>query len=136
MIERTFDVDKINSVLKHPDIWSLISDEDHDIDAYVPPLTIDNHYLYSDGIVYILHPCGDDWQIHANVTKESRGDAFEAGQEALKYGFEEIGADRIVAKIPTEYGNVYGFTLKHGFNDEGVIDGKHFLTLRADQWDS
>ncbi len=133
MLSRTFDVNKINSVLKHPDIWPLIADEETDIESFDPPM-VDNHYLYSAGIVYILHPDGDDFQIHANVTKESRQDAFKAGQEALKYGFETIGADRIVAKIPIKYGNVYGFTLKHGFEDEGVVDGEHILTMRADQW--
>ena len=132
MIEPTTNIDKINSILKHPDIWPLISEPDDDIDLFTPPMG-DNHYLYEDGVLFILHPEGDDLEIHANVLPESRGKAKAAAQEALNYGFNVLKTDRIVANIPEKYGNVYGFAKKF-MNDDGVINGIHRLSLRVEAW--
>jgi len=72
-MNRTFDIAEINSVLKHPDIWPLIAD-DEDKDSFQPPMG-DNHYLFEEGVLFILHPLGDDLQIHANVLPEHRDKA-------------------------------------------------------------
>ena len=127
---RTFDADKINSVLKHESIWPLISD-DEDKDSFVPPMG-DNHYLFEEGVLFILHPLGDDLQIHANILPCHRDKSHRAAQEALVYGFSI--SDRIVAKIPIEYKNVYGFTKKF-MCDDGIIDGVHQMSLEKAQWD-
>lgn len=132
MIE-TIDIDQINSILKHPDIWPLISD-DEDINGFSPPLE-GYHYLWSPEGLFILHEDGEDTQIHANVLPGCRDNAKEMAKEALKFGFETMNSRRIVAKIPTKYGNVYGFAKKF-MHDQGIIDNEHFLTLRADQWAS
>lgn len=129
---RTFDMDQINSVLKHPDIWPNIAD-DEDTESFTPPMG-DNCYLFAEGVLFILHPDGNDLEIHANIVPKYREHAYEMGQEALNYGFNELNAERIVARIPTQYGSVYGFALKSGMNDEGLVNGDHFLTLRAEEW--
>lgn len=132
ILERTFDIDKINSVLKHPDIWPSVSDEGSDIETFEPPMG-DNHYLFDEGVLFILHPYDEDWEIHANVLPDYRNKAKEAAEETLEYGFIELKADRIIARIPEKYGNVYGFALKF-MKDEGYIDDKHYLTLRIEEW--
>ena len=132
MISRTHDVNKINSVLKHPDIWPLISEPGDDIDSFSPPMG-ENHYLYETGVLFILHPEGDDLEIHANVLPDSRYKAMGAAADALNYGFNVLKTDRIVANIPEKYGNVYGFAKKF-MNDDGIIDGNHKLSLRVDEW--
>lgn len=132
MINITTDINKINSVLKHPDIWPMISDVSDDIDSWVPPMG-DNHYLYEEGVLFILHPEGDNLEIHANVLLGSRGKAREAAAQALEYGFNVLKAGRIVANIPEKYGNVYGFAKKF-MNDDGIINGNHRLSLRVDEW--
>lgn len=130
---RTFDIDEINSVLKHPDIWSRISDIDLDMDSFKPPIEDSIHYLFEEGILFILEPLGDDLQVHVNVTLEHRHKADRAAREATRYGFEIN--DRIVARIPIEYASVYGFARKY-MNDDGIVDGKHHLSLEKQQWDS
>ena len=128
----TTNIDKINSSRQHPDKWPLISEPDDEIDLFTPPMG-DNHYLYESGVLFILHPEGDDLEIHANVLPESRGKARAAAQEALNYGFNVLKTDRIVANIPEKYGNVYGFAKKF-MNDDGVINGIHRLSLRVEAW--
>jgi len=132
MINITTNIDQINSVLKHPDIWPMISDPGDDIDTFTPPMG-DNHYLYESGVLFILHPEGEDLELHANVLPDSRGKAKAAAAQALDYGFNVLKADRIVANIPEKYGNVYGFAKKF-MNDDGIVDGEHKLSLRVEAW--
>jgi len=134
MLARTTDIDKINSVLKHPYIWPRVSDKDQNKDEYKPPME-DVHYLYDEGVLFILHPIGDRCQIHANVIPESRDRAESAAKEALIYGFIDMQAKEIVAEVPEEYGEVYGFALKF-MKDVGFVDGSHILALRVEEWDS
>jgi hypothetical protein len=133
MLTRTDDIKKINSVLKHDFIWPRISDSGTDKSVYMPPMSNNVHYLHSDGILFILHPAGDMWQIHANVTPESREHADAAAKEALRYGFEGLGIKVIFAAIPTKYPEVYHFAKKY-LADVGIVDGEHLLKLEATKW--
>ena len=134
MISPTIDIEKINSVLKHPDIWPRVSEKNQDKEDYMPPME-GIHYLYEEGVLFILHLNDGNMQIHANVLPESRDKAMSAAKEALRYGFEELGAKEIFAKIPEKYGSVYGFGLKF-MHDIGFADGNHILSLRIEEWDS
>ena len=131
-MEITTDINKINSVLKHPDIWSRVSDKSQNIDEFTPPMD-GITYLYEEGVLIILHPEGDKHRIHVNVILEHRDKALAATAEAFKYGFEVLGAREIIAKIPEKYGSVYGFALKF-MNDNGIIDGDHILSLEKEEW--
>lgn len=127
---RCFSIDEIDSVLKHPDIWPLISDT---VELQDTPINDDIHYLFEEGVVFILHPLKDALQIHANILPNHREKAHRTALEALEYGFEIN--DRIVAEIPVRFGNVYGFTRKY-MNDDGVINGVHHLSLEKKEWGS
>ena len=132
MIARTFDDKKIRDILTHDSILPNISDtEDKDFPI---PLDDDYHYLYAEGMVFILHPNMDDWEIHANVLPECRDKAYEAGQEAIAYGFNQLGASKLVAHIPQRYINVYQFALKSGFKEQSLIEDEHYLELERDAW--
>ena len=132
MISPTIDIDKINSVLKHPDIWPRVSDKSQSKDEFMPPME-GIHYLFEEGILFILHPFEGKLQIHANVTPEYRDKAEKAAKEALRYGFIDLKADEIVAKIPEKYCTVYGFALKF-MKDVGFANGNHLLSLRMEEW--
>ena len=132
MIERTTDIDKINSVLKHDYIWPRVSDKGQSKDEFTPPLD-DVHYLYEEGILIILHPDGDKWEGHINVLPEFRDNADSAMKEGLRYAFVDLGADEIVTSIPEKYGSVYGFAVKY-LKDVGFADGEHLLSLRIEEW--
>lgn len=133
MIKRTHDIDEINSVLKHPDIWPCISGDDDDIDSFNPPIDDDHHYLFYDGVLFILHPQGEKLKIHANVVPEMRFMAEGLAQEALEYAFNVLDAEEVIATIPVKYGNVYRFALKF-MKDGGIVDGKHHLFLGEKEW--
>lgn len=129
---RTFSRLKINSVLKHPDIWPNIAD-DQDFATFQPPVTKDIHYLFETGVIFILHPLDDDLEIHANIVPAYRGNAAALANEALRYGFDLN--DRIVARIPARYENVLRFA--HQFmNETGIIgDIHHFSLMKSEHLD-
>lgn len=133
MITPTVDIEKINSVLKHPYIWERVADKHQDKESWSPPIE-GITYLYDEGVLFILHPDDGDLTIHANVLPEFRGDAESAAKEALRYGFIDLGYNKIKAKIPEKYGSVYGFALKF-MKDVGFVDGEHLLELRLEEWD-
>jgi len=132
LLARTFDAEAIMEILEHPSIWENISDPGQ---SFTLPTTDEYHYLLGNGAVFILHPEGDDWEIHANVIPDRRDVAYEMGQEAIRYGFEVLGAKRIVASIPTEYKNVYNFALKSGLVELSLTNGVHELALEYERWD-
>jgi hypothetical protein len=131
VLERISDETKIREVLTHESIFEAIGGTDKDFPI---PIDNDHHYLYMEGGLFILHPSGEDWMIHANVLPEYRGKAYEAGQEAFEYAFNTLGAARVVASIPPKYSNVYKFALKSGMCDRGLIEGDHYLTLEHEKW--
>ena len=130
MLERTFDEQKIRSILSHEDILWRISENPEDKDFPIP-LTDDFHYLYEEGAVFIYHPIKEGWQIHANVTPEHRDSAYRMAQEAIDYGKNVIKAEKIIALIPQKHSNVYHFALKSGLQDKGLREGQHYLTLEV-----
>lgn len=134
ILQRSFDAQAIKSILTHPDIAEDVGVKEG-VDFDVPVDDPDHHFLMAEGCLFILHKEGDDWQIHANVLKNTRDIAYQAGQEALSYAFNQLAADRVIARIPQKYSNVYHFALKSGMQDSGFEEGKHFLTLEQTQWD-
>ena len=132
MLQRTFDVDKIMGVYQHPAIWGAIGG--NEVDNFSPPMSNNDHYLHAPGAIFYIHPEGSDWMIHVNVVPEARSRAYEMGQEALRYTFETLGADKIVAEIPMEFDNVYQFALKYGCEVVDFCDGDYKLELRYSKW--
>ena len=126
---RTFDIDQISAILKHPDIWPAVSDESQDIDEFKPPMDNSIHYLIDEGALLILHPDGDNMEVHVNILPEYRGKAKELCFELIEYA-RSLGVTTLSADIPIEYGNVYNFALKF-MKDRGIIDGEHHLDMRV-----
>ena len=81
-MERTKDAEKIRAILTHEAILPNISSDNNP--NFELPLTDEYHYLLDEGALFILHPDGEDWEIHANVIPEYRGGAFDLCQEAFQ----------------------------------------------------
>ena len=132
MIKPTTNINHIHSVLKHDDIWPNIADNE-DRGSFTAPIDDNHHYLYDDGILFILHRSSSKWQIHANVVKSKRDSAKEAADEALSYGFNVLDADVIFCEIPEKYENVLRFARKF-LNYDYFDNGSHYLSIGRDQW--
>ena len=139
IVERTFDVDLIESVLLRPEIKAVISEDG--VDEFKPNVNDDIWLVMSDGDVIAVYHLqrlnGIMLQIHANVLPEHRKQhAKETGQKALDWIVENLPEiHKVVAFIPALYPNVRDFTASFGFKIEGVLTQSHLKNgVLHDQW--
>ena len=111
MIYQTFDMEAVNAVLTHPDIWEEIGGGELTELPYVPCCL----YFLMDGGVIIFHPYGDGMKIHANVIPEKRGKhAYDAVEQSIQEMFRR-GHRNIYAEIDVNLRHVYRFAKHLGF---------------------
>ena len=115
MITETNNMDIVNSILSHPDIWPEISPDIPPFDvAYMPDVL---YFLMNeaDGVV-IFHSFRDSVKIHPNVLPKYRGKAaYEAVNEAIEEMFSR-GYPCIYAEIDRKLTHVIRFAKALGFN--------------------
>jgi len=130
-IAQTFNEDLILSVLTDKAIWPTISEDGQQADKFVIDVEMPDFYylaVIDDGVVigiYVLHPFnGCTLEIHANILPVYRKEyAHESAQAVLKWIDKNIpdNFQKLIARIPVIYPNVYRFTMNHGFDDEGLL---------------
>lgn len=133
-VEQIWDEELIYSVLKHPEIWKTISNDGQTDDKFFVDVENDDFYYLAIALnevcigIYVLHPFNDcTLEIHANVIPYYRKEhAKESGEKILEW-FKTQAPEKyqkLVARIPSIYPEVYHFTINRGFNDEGrLING-------------
>lgn len=130
-IERTYSNFDVERILKTPGLWELISEDEQDIRKFSVDASLTDFYYLKvmfDGVclgLYVLHPFNDiTMEIHANMLPEFREKYANASAEKV---LEWIAVhlppkkQKIIARIPSVFPNIYHFTLKHGFSDEGLL---------------
>jgi len=124
IVRETFDIDEIESILKHPEIYETITDDDcgNPCDFDIP---INSDYRYIGGYVngeiiaiMVYHRYRDGNKCHVQVLPEYRD------KYALKFGEQSLmlkGTQPLYAEIPDLYKNVLDFAFRFGFE---VIETK------------
>lgn len=115
MIRQTFDMDAINSILHHPDIWRDIAPDgcaSFDM-PYCPDVL---YYLINDGDgVITFHPFREGLKIHPNVLPSKRGKlAYIAVEESIQLMFDQ-GCPSIYAEIDPKLRHVVMFARQLAF---------------------
>jgi len=127
-LERSENAKEIESILKDPEIFARIAEDDIEPWEYETPIDGSQCYMmiYADDKpigVWNLYPVGSSTlNIHCNILKEHRVHAMEAGR-LIVHWFAYNAPKQYVklnAEIPIIYPDVYHFTKKFGFRDEGV----------------
>ena len=106
MITRTFNMDMVNSILTHPDIWKDIAPIG--VDPFDSPYKADVlYYLVNDGDgIITFHRFREGLKIHPNILPSKRGKhAYQAIEEAIKLMFD-FGWHSIYAEIDPRLRNV------------------------------
>lgn len=122
----TITQDKVMEILKDEELFNRIAEDGIRYSEYYPPS--DHTYLgiVKDDLVigfWWLHiDNGSTINIHCNIIKEHRKHGIEAGWLFLDYVYNEFPEDiqKLNCKIPATYPDVYNFTKKFGFKDEGL----------------
>ncbi len=115
MIRRTYDMDAVNHILTHPDIWKDIAPEDQ-LPFDVPYLPSVLYFLVNDGDgVITFHRFRDGLMIHPNILPSKRGKlAYDAVEESIQMVFEN-GWSSIYAQIDPKLKHVTLFARQLGF---------------------
>jgi len=114
MITQIYNMDIVNSILSHPDIWPEIADVPPFDVAYMPDVL---YFLMNeaDGVI-LFHPFRDSCKIHPNILPNKRGKlAYEAVDEACEEMFNR-GYHCIYAEIDRKLVHVTRFAKALGFN--------------------
>jgi len=128
MIERSFDYDLINGILRDPIIFATIAEDCNvDRETYKTAESEDIYYLVayvkSEPIgVFIVHPdSACSYQLHVNMLKQYRAKYSRiASEKALEWISENIGRTKINVAIPDIYRNVIKCAEDCGFIFEGL----------------
>ncbi len=116
MITRTYNMDVVNSILTHPDIWKDIAPIG--VDPFDSPYRADVlYYLVNggDGVI-TFHRYRDGLKCHPNILPSKRGkQAFIAIEESIKLMFN-LGCQSIYAEIDPRLRHVTLAAMRLGFN--------------------
>lgn len=139
--------DDIESILKHPQIYGTITDDNSPAtdDCEIP---INDDYQYIGGYVngeiiaiMVYHKYKDGNKCHVQVLPEYRKEyALQFGEQSLLFR----GTQPLYAEIPSLYKNVLDFAFRFGFEvietkkQDYCKNGKFYdlKILRFTKWDS
>ena len=130
MILQTIEPRHVKEIMEDAELFSRVSDDLCDYEHFMPPM--DHAYVacVEDGVImgfFWLHAdTSTTMQIHANFLKAHRHRAQEGADKILDHVFNKIGVLKLIAKIPVTFPDVYYFTKRQGFADEGC-DRKSIL---------
>lgn len=122
------DFEKVERVLKHPDVYPHISD-----DGSLPVEEFSIRGMLENPAVIILMPTDDIvatfmpynyvmYEVHINILEAARNaSSIEAVARAVDYVYETTPCVKMVAWVPDLYDNVYRFCLLFGMGVEGVV---------------
>lgn len=122
--------DIVKHLLSDDELFDRFTEEAQDYKSYIVP---NGHYLgiFKDdkiiGFWALDSETGTTIGIHCNVLKRHREHSMEVGTYFVEYAFRIYpNVHKLNAKIARLYPDVYNFTKKFGFKDEGV-DRKSFM---------
>ena len=126
MITQTQNMDLVNSILRHKDIWSDISDGMPAFDTpYVPGVI---YFLVNetDGVI-LFHPFRDGLKLHPNFPKKYRGKvAYDAIESAIQSVIKDY--QTIYCEIDVELKHIIRCARHLGFNH--LESGDRLLLVR------
>jgi len=125
-LKQAENVEEVDAILRDPELFSRIAEDG--IEDYVTPFDGNQRYmmLMKGDLpigVWNLYPINTvTLNIHCNILKEHREHGKEAGRLILDWFVNKCPAQyqKLNAEIPFTYPEVYHFTKKFGFQDEGI----------------
>jgi len=118
--------DKVMDFLADKELFERIAEDGIRYSDYYPP---DDHIylgIVKDDLMigfWWIHPENSTTiEIHCNILKPYREYGVEAGWHFLYHVYDNFSSNikKINCKIPVVYKDVYNFTKKFGFKDEGI----------------
>lgn len=134
-LELTDNIDDVFYITTHPDLIEDISDKNSSelsLEDYKKAIEYTmKDYLHikvvddSDNIagLFNCHDDNGDLEVHINMLKKYRKDfAVLAAKSFIELVFNETGYNKIVAKVPSKFLNVFKFVSNLGFKLDHMVE--------------
>lgn len=127
-VERSYDIEEINSVFTHPDIWATIAEDNQQPESFLPDAVRDVYMgVYVDGGLIGFYAfkvlSSAELDIHAQILPQHRKKhALASGRAILEWFYNHAPARfvKLTAQVPFKYPNVKNFCESVGLKIEGV----------------
>lgn len=125
-LKESSDIALIESVIKDPEIFARISEDGVSIEDYEIPENVTYLLILKDTEIigtWCIYPTNKTTlNIHCNILESHRHHGKEAGKLILEWFVDRtsINYQKLNAEIPLIYPEVYHYTKKFGFKDEGI----------------
>lgn len=127
-LQQAVSVDEISIILKDPEIFARVAEDGIDINNYMIPMDGHQCYMmvYLDTIpigVWLVYPDNSSTlNIHCHILEPYREYGKIAGKLIIEWFVNDAPEQyvKLNAEIPFIYPEVYHFTKKFGFMDEGI----------------
>jgi len=127
-LQRAETIEEVLLILKDPEIFGRVAEDGIEIDDYMIPMDGQQCYMmiHLEDIpigVWLLYPVnGSTLNIHCHVLKPYRSYGIIAGNLIIEWFVNEAPKQyvKLNAEIPVIHPEVYHFTKKFGFIDEGI----------------
>ena len=122
--ERTYDIALVWQVINHPEIMKSISEDglnQHNPDVIREYWIAIYNEMDVIGVYRIHQIYSETWQGHVHILPQFRQYSKESGRVIFRWALDNMQFEKMQVVIPDLYPNVYHFTLKQGFKDEGLM---------------
>lgn len=124
MIKR-IDANQVKLILADKELFNRVSDDSMTYDQFTPPHNGIYLGAFHDGVLvgfwWLIPDNAITIDVHCNILKKYRNLSGLLVDEFYRYVIDNFKAtNKLTCKIPTTYTDVYKFTKKHGFADEGL----------------
>lgn len=127
-VERSYDIEEINSVFTHPDIWATIAEDNQQPESFLPDAVRDVYMgVYVDGGLIGFYAfkvlSSAELDIHAQILPQHRKKhALASGRAILEWFYNHAPTRfvKLTAQVPFKYPNVKNFCESVGLKVEGI----------------
>ena len=126
-LREALNTSEVENILLDDEIFERIAEDGQDKESFSLPFDV--HHLYIMIVdektpigVWCIYPAnGVTLNIHCNILKKYRNSAVEAGKLIMEWFVHDSPAQyqKLNCEIPIIYRDVYQFTKKFGFKNEG-----------------
>lgn len=116
-VERTWDLERVATVLLHPEVRPFIGD-DYTPDDWYP--TLDSLYLMVPGVVFTLRPINSTlWEAHVGAMPGV--ETVEAGKDAVRWMFANTPCRSLIAMCPEDNPRAAVYASRIGMTRKGNL---------------
>tara|TARA_R110002049_G_scaffold210441_4_gene381305 strand:- start:14 stop:478 length:465 start_codon:yes stop_codon:yes gene_type:complete len=122
---RRISANQVKDLLSDEELFNRVSDDSMTYEKFKPLESGIYLGMFHNGVLigfwWLIPDNAITIDVHCNMLKEHRHLSAKMVDEFYRYAIDKLKAtNKLICKIPVTFTDVYEFTKKHGFTDEGL----------------